>query len=64
MACEDETVTKQEQLYFEALESAGRYEVNGNQLRIWYDNEAGVLVFETALPMEPGEPAPTNTPGG
>lgn len=64
MACEDETVTKQEQLYFEALESAGRYEVNGNQLRIWYDNEAGVLVFETALPTGPGESAPTNTPGG
>jgi hypothetical protein len=64
MACEDEAVTKQEQLYFEALESAGRYEVSGNLLRIWYDNEAGVLVFETALPTGSGEPVPTNTPGG
>ena len=64
MACADERVTEQEQRYFQALESAGRYELDGNQLRIWYDNGAGLLVFETLLPTGPGESVPTGeTPG-
>ncbi|HSK88018.1 MAG TPA: META domain-containing protein [Anaerolineales bacterium] len=63
IACADERVTEQEQRYFQALESAGRYELDGNLLRIWYDDGAGVLVFETLLPTGPGEPA-VETPGG
>jgi len=64
IACADESVTAQEQQYFEALESAGRYELDGNLLRIWYDNETGVLVFEPAL-AGPGSPLPAvPTPGG
>jgi putative lipoprotein len=57
IACADERITEQEQRYFEALESASRYELDGNQLRIWYDEGAGLLVFETGLPA-------VETPGG
>jgi hypothetical protein len=65
MACADERMTEQEQRYFQALESANRYELDGNQLRIWYDGDTGVLVFETLLPTRPGEPMPTaETPAG
>lgn len=64
MACADERVTKQEQLYFQALESASRYELDGKNLRIWYGDGADVLVFETTL-AGPGGPMPTvETPGG
>ena len=52
-ACADERVTEQEQRYIEALESAGSYELDGNQLRISYDDGGGLLVFETALPAGP-----------
>ncbi|MBN2118754.1 MAG: META domain-containing protein [Anaerolineales bacterium] len=54
IACADERVTEQEQRYFNALESAGRYELDGSILRIWYNDGTGVLVFETSLPTEPG----------
>ena len=60
-ACVDAPVTEQEGRYFQALETAGEYEVNGDQLRITYDDGNGVLVFEAVL--SPG-PVPTNTPGG
>ncbi|HET9589361.1 MAG TPA: META domain-containing protein [Anaerolineales bacterium] len=66
-ACADETVTQQEDRYLQALESASRYELDGNNLRIWYDDEASVLVFETPLPAGPGGPLPvveTVTPSG
>ena len=61
MACADAEVTDQEQRYFLALERAGEYFVEGNQLRITYDAGQGVLIFESALPTGP---EPTNTPGG
>ncbi len=64
MACADERVTEQEQCYFQALESAGRYELDGNQPRIWYDDGAGLLVFEMLLPTGLGGSVPTGeTPG-
>lgn len=63
-ACADERVTEQEQRYFQALESAERYELDGNQLRITYDDGAGLLVFESSLTAGPGGPVPTvGTPG-
>lgn len=62
VACEDEQVTEQEQRYFDALETASTYELEGNQLRITYDDGAGLLVFETPLP---GGPVPVvETPSG
>ena len=63
-ACADERVTEQEQRYIEALESAGSYELDGNRLRISYDDGGGLLVFETPLPAGPAGPMPTvETPG-
>lgn len=66
-ACADERVTDQEQRYLAALQSAGRYELDGKILRLFYDDGAGVLIFETDLPAGPGGPMPiveTETPGG
>ncbi|MCE7985510.1 MAG: META domain-containing protein [Caldilinea sp. CFX5] len=45
MACVDQAVTEQEMAYLAALQSAGRFAVDGDMLRIWYDKEQGVLVF-------------------
>lgn len=45
MACADQAVMEQEMAYLAALQSAGRFEVNGDMLRLWYDDEQGVLVF-------------------
>jgi heat shock protein HslJ len=64
-ACADQRVTEQEQRYFQTLETAESFELEGNLLRITYDNGAGMLVFETPLPVGPGSPMPTvETPGG
>jgi heat shock protein HslJ len=52
-ACADAQVTEQEQRYFDALRSAGQYELEGNHLQIAYDNGDGLLVFETPLPAGP-----------
>ena len=60
-ACVNAPLTEQEGRYFQALESASEYVVEGDQLRITYDGGSGVLIFESALP---GGPAATNTPGG
>jgi len=50
VACAEETVTRQEQEYFQALGSASSYEISGNQLMITYDE--GLLVFEKALSVD------------
>jgi len=55
-ACEDAGITEQEQRYFQALESASQYEVDGDQLRITYDDGNGLMIFERAL-QAPSEPA-------
>jgi heat shock protein HslJ len=48
-ACVDEQVMQQEQDYFEALKSAGTFEVEGNYLTIAFNNGQGVLEFEKAV---------------
>jgi len=58
-ACADQRVTEQEQRYFQALESASEYRVEGDQLQITYDNGNGLMIFESALLVEPA----TATPG-
>jgi heat shock protein HslJ len=45
MACVNEAVTQQEGEYLQALEMSGRYEVAGDRLTIWYDDEQGALNF-------------------
>jgi heat shock protein HslJ len=48
MACADSNVTQQEQQFFQALESAGRFEHTEDQLTIQYDGGQGVLNFISA----------------
>jgi heat shock protein HslJ len=49
MACVDAQIMQQEQRYFEALQSAGTFEVKDNRLTITYDSGQGVLEFEMAV---------------
>jgi heat shock protein HslJ len=49
-ACADESVNQQEQQYFQALQTAGRFEVAGDQLTIWYNGDQGMLSFVKAAP--------------
>lgn len=57
-ACLQEEVTQQEQRYFQALESAVRYELDSSALRITYDGGDGLLVFEPPVPADAASPAP------
>jgi heat shock protein HslJ len=59
MACLEEGVTEQEQRYFNALETAGEYRVEGDQLHITYDGGNGLMIFEAAQPAD----SATATPG-
>jgi len=45
MACTDEAITAQESTFFQALESASRYEVTDEQLLIWYGSDQQYLTF-------------------
>lgn len=44
-SCSDEAVMEQEKQYYQALETAGEFEVTEDQLRIWYDDGQSVLNF-------------------
>lgn len=60
-ACLEQGVTEQEQRYFEALQSAGEFTIDGDRLTITYEDN-GALTFESARPD--GPTAPAATPGG
>ncbi len=47
-ACADNSITDQEQRYLQALQSAGRFEVSGSRLMIWFENGRGILNFVAA----------------
>lgn len=46
MACEFENLGEQEQRFFKALETAGRLEIKGDNLTIWYNGGQGVLNWQ------------------
>lgn len=48
MACADENIGEQEQQYYQALETAGEFEVSGDRLTIYYNDGQGVLNFVSA----------------
>ena len=54
MACADERVMQQEQRYFQALETAGQFELTDDHLAIRYDDGQGVLNFVRATPPADG----------
>ena len=53
MACVDANVMQQEQQYFQALQSAGHFELSGDRLTIDYANGQGVLIFTAAAATTP-----------
>ncbi|RIK39854.1 MAG: hypothetical protein DCC55_16850 [Chloroflexi bacterium] len=63
MACVDEVVMEQEQQYFQALQTAGQYELAAGQLTIYYDAGQGVLNFVSAGSAT-GQSAETPQPDG
>lgn len=64
MACTDTAVMDQEQEYLAALDSAGHFAVDGNQLTIWGEGDSGTLTFTTgtAATAVPTDAAVTATP--
>ena len=44
-ACANQQVTEQEKQYFEALRAAGKFEITGDNLTIWYEDGQSKLNF-------------------
>lgn len=46
IACDSDGLGKQEQQYFQTLETAGKFELAENNLTIWYNDGQGVLNWQ------------------
>ena len=53
MACTQQTLMDQENQYFQALQSAGKFDLSGNNLTIWYSGEENALHFSRAMSSTP-----------
>ncbi|MCB0106650.1 MAG: META domain-containing protein, partial [Caldilineaceae bacterium] len=64
MACADANVMDQEEQYLDALNSADRFALDGDQLTIWYGNDNSMLTFTAVMiaTPTPTEMASTATP--
>jgi heat shock protein HslJ len=56
MACVPEGITEQEQKFLDALQSADRYELTNNTLRLWYANGQNSMTFSNATTVTPVQP--------
>jgi heat shock protein HslJ len=68
IACEGEGTGEQETLFFQALDNAGRFELAGDRLAIWYNAEQGRLNFVMSgtipdTPVPETQTAETQTAG-
>jgi pimeloyl-ACP methyl ester carboxylesterase len=61
IACEDQTITEQEQQYLAALRTAGGFTIKGDTLGIRYQNDSGVLNFTRFAGATPEPPSGTTT---
>ena len=61
IACADAAVTEQEQGYLEALRTANRFSVDGDTLKIWYQNDGSLLNFTRLSGATPAPLAATMT---
>ncbi|MCI0712984.1 MAG: META domain-containing protein [Chloroflexi bacterium] len=64
-ACVDAAIMEQEQRFYDALQSAVRYEVTGGQLTIWYAEESRLIFNQSGVVSSPPSPPITedSSPG-
>ena len=61
MACADQGLMDQEQRYFAALQKTGAFELDGDQLKIWYGDGQSVLNFVQSQSVTPAATATETT---
>ena len=59
IACLEEGIMEQEQRFYDALQSAARYEVIGGQLTVWYGESSRLIFTQSGVVSSP--PLPPNS---